>query len=159
MSAPRIVNSTDLSDKLVLIMYALTKPEGVNIREIRLRYKRKGRTHGNWGRYYWGQGIVTFCVPQPEAWTGLGAVLTRLSKRPYSGRTVEIADRYEWLALIMAHELQHAKQDQVDRIAPEQVKGMTRYLELQCEAAEVVGLELWRRLVARTPQVVAACRG
>lgn len=131
---PRIQNSSDLPDVLVLVTFAHSLQPGVEISSITLCQKRMGLHTGNWGKYYAGrEKAITLCVP---------TITPPTVHRKHARYLLTCADRVEWLVATLAHELRHGWQHQV---AGWSMTYNIRDLERDAEGYERLQLELWRR--------------
>lgn len=149
-------NTTDLPDRLVqlAIEHNLRLLPGIEIDALILRNKKKGSARGNWGKYYSSRKTITLNVPR--------RLSTFADKRPYTKRTTILNNRVEWLVMVMAHEMRHAYQYQVDATSSGSALNVRgpgnmllsnkRWKETDAELFEDRSLKAWRAFVAEMMQ-------
>lgn len=134
-----IHNTTNIPSKLVAVIYEIVKPEGLkrDVVSITLRNKSEGKMCGNWGRFYSLENRITLCVPQMEIknWHGKSTI-ARLDRH--------IADKGEWLALIIGHEAMHAWQYENER----ELFHVSDYIEVGAERYESTAIRKWQAYLA-----------
>jgi hypothetical protein len=143
-------NTTDIPDKLVAISVAYSIQVGVEISSITLTNKRERYVHGNWGRYFPLSREITLNVPRQ--------LFVFCSAQPYSGRMITCKSRAEWLVRVMAHELRHAFQFQIQKINIGLTLENRRWRELDCESYEEQQVMRWRSQFGDLAEVAASNR-
>jgi hypothetical protein len=130
-----IRNTTDIPNRLIEIAVAFSIQEGVDIKEIVIKNKKDGKTHGQWGWYFPNEKRVVLIVPQSIPEHGVRCPLK------YSGLMVRVMTRAEFVIAVMAHELRHGWQWQ---IASNSFKLSKPLRERDAEQYEYGMLAKWR---------------
>lgn len=104
-----IRNTTDIPDSLIAFAVAFSIEAGVEINEIIVKNKAEGVTRGQWGWYFVDEKRVVLIVPRE-----VNLLLTFGFRQKYSKRDCIIKTRAEFVIAVMAHELRHAAQYQLN---------------------------------------------
>lgn len=142
----RVNNTTDIPNQLIAIAVAFCIAEGVEIDEIVVKNKMEGRITGQWGWYFPKDRRVVLIVPREIKHTYSG-------RTQYAGLPFKMESRSEFLIMIMAHELHHAYQHQVQHEAMGRVNKVRHEVEAECE--QIAVLNKWRKMYG---DVAAASR-
>lgn len=107
----RFRNSTDIPDKIIAVavaraLSALPRGNEIEIDEIVIKNKKDGKEFGQWGWYFPGQKRIVLIVPR--TWT------SRTVRKRYLNVGMVLHTRYDFVIAVMAHELRHAWQYQID---------------------------------------------
>jgi hypothetical protein len=101
-------NTTDIPTELLKVVIQFAGQQGIIIKSIKLRNKAEGKeSRGNWGMYYHDKRI-SLTVPTKIPECGITTKLT------YCGKYITIRNRVEFIVAVLAHELRHAYQMQVE---------------------------------------------
>lgn len=134
-----IYNTTNIPESTIRQIAKIVKPDIPEINSISLRNKKEGMIDGNWGKFYSLDYSITLCVP------------THISEYNSGGKYLKnrftLRDRYEFIALVLAHEYQHAWQFIHH---PDWFDDKIR-IEKDAEAYEVIGLNYWRDYMIEHP--------
>ena len=142
-------NTTSIPDQLIAIAVAHCIQAGVEVNEIVVKNKAAGKVNGQWGWYYPSDKKVVLIVPQE--------IKAHTHRAKYSKLTIRINSRAEFLIAVMAHELRHAWQWQVDRKNLDGSSLAKFIRERDAERYELGMLMLWQQAHG-TVQAQAACR-
>jgi hypothetical protein len=130
-----IRNTTDIPNRLIEIAVAFSIQEGVDIKEIVIKNKKDGKTHGQWGWYFPNEKRVVLIVPQSIPEHGVRCPLK------YSGLHIRVMTRAEFVIAVTAHELRHGWQYQCASTAYKLSKPLR---ERDAEQYEYGMLAKWR---------------
>lgn len=131
-----IRNSTDIPNRLIEIVVAFTAQDGIKLSEVVVKNKQEGKLHGKAGWYHSVDHKVVVNIPQVIPAHGFQFRLK------YSGLSVRLMTRAEWLVAVMAHELRHAWQYQSASSASYKLSKPLR--ERDAEQYEYGMLAKWR---------------
>lgn len=128
-------NHTDFPTSFIVEAMINGMQDGVSIATVVIKNKKAGISHGNYGMYFPDIKKVTLTVPRciPKGFR---------YQLQYSGKVIELNSREEFIVTVMAHELRHAWQWQVQKTHIARENKIWR--EIDCENFQVLMLAYWR---------------
>ena len=138
-----INNLTDIPHAMIEFAIRMNSDiikEGIEINEIKLYNKKERKIFGNWGYYYPHAKLITLRVPR---------ILTYVNaKLRVSKAKIVMHSRAEFVVSVLAHEMRHAYQYQVEQLQRKYNEPILSYImEVEAESYQLKKLREFREMI------------